>query len=89
MTAASRYIFCDIDGTLLYAKGSGRPAFSDAFLGAYGVPVDMSHINFAGATDLRVLEQLVAETESDLAELKRKMSQMYQSIQGRARLTSN
>ena len=31
MTAPSRYIFCDIDGTLLYAKGSGRIAFADAF----------------------------------------------------------
>jgi phosphoglycolate phosphatase-like HAD superfamily hydrolase len=61
MTAAGRYIFCDIDGTLLYAKGSGRGAFADAFKGAYGVPVDMGHINFAGATDKRVLDQLLRE----------------------------
>ena len=61
MTAPGRYIFCDIDGTLLYAKGSGRIAFANAFHDAYGVPVDMSHINFAGATDIRVLEQLLRE----------------------------
>ena len=61
MTAPGRYIFCDIDGTLLHAKGSGRLAFGDAFFDAYGVAVDMSGINFAGATDLRVVEQLARE----------------------------
>ena len=61
MTAPCRYIFCDIDGTLLYAKGSGRSAFADAFREAYGVPVEMAHINFAGATDTRVVEQLLRE----------------------------
>lgn len=61
MTATGRYIFCDIDGTLLHAPGSGRSAFGFAFEAAYGVPVDMAHINFAGATDLRVLAQLLAE----------------------------
>ncbi len=34
----SRYIFCDIDGTLLYAKGSGRPAFAAAFFDAFDTP---------------------------------------------------
>jgi len=61
MKAPGRYIFCDIDGTLLYAKGSGRIAFANAFLDAYGVSVDMSHINFAGATDIRVVQQLLRE----------------------------
>ena len=61
MTAPGRYIFCDIDGTLLYAKGSGRIAFAAAFHESYGVQVDMSHINFAGATDIRVVEQLLSE----------------------------
>lgn len=59
MKPADRYIFCDIDGTLLHAKGSGRPAFSDAFRDAYGMAVDTSHINFSGATDLGVLNGLV------------------------------
>ena len=62
MIASGRYIFCDIDGTLLQAKGSGRIAFGDAFEAAFGVPVDMAHINFAGATDLRVVAQLVRES---------------------------
>lgn len=68
-----RYIFCDIDGTLLYAKGSGRGAFADAFSEAYGVAVDMAHVNFAGATDLRVVEQLLRENglEADAARTRR------------------
>jgi phosphoglycolate phosphatase len=72
MTAPSRYIFFDIDGTLLYAKGSGRIAFADAFREAYGVEVDMAHINFAGATDTRVVEQLVRENglEMDPAKIR-------------------
>ncbi len=61
MTAPSRYIFCDIDGTLLHAKGSGSASFGEAFQKAYGVKVDLGHISFAGATDLRVVEQLVRE----------------------------
>ena len=61
MIPAERYIFCDIDGTLLYAKGSGRVAFGDAFESAYGVSVDMTHINFAGATDIGVVRQLARE----------------------------
>lgn len=59
----NRYIFCDIDGTLLYAKGSGRPAFGAAFLDAYGVAISIDHINFAGATDLGVLGQLAKEND--------------------------
>jgi len=61
MTARSRYIFCDIDGTLLQAPGAGSSAFGDAFLEVFGIPIDMGHINFAGATDIRVLEQLMRE----------------------------
>lgn len=65
MTAQSRYIFCDIDGTLMHAKGAGRFAFGAAFEAVYGVPVDMAHINFAGATDIRVIAQLLREQDID------------------------
>jgi len=61
MTAPSRYIFCDIDGTLLRAPGAGSSAFGDAFSEVFGVPVDMGHVNFSGATDIRVLGQLMRE----------------------------
>ncbi len=56
-----RTLFCDIDGTLLHAPGAGSSAFGDAFAEVFGIPVDMGPINFAGATDLRVLAQLMHE----------------------------
>lgn len=61
MTATSRYIFCDIDGTLLHAPGTGRRAVADAFAEAFGILPAMEHITFAGATDILVLEQLMNE----------------------------
>jgi len=61
MTARSRYIFCDIDGTLLRAPGAGSSAFGEAFAEVFGVMPDMSKVNFAGATDIRVLAQLMRE----------------------------
>jgi phosphoglycolate phosphatase-like HAD superfamily hydrolase len=61
MTAACRYIFCDIDGTLLHARGAGSSSFGDAFFDAFGIAINLGHINFAGATDIRVLEQLMRE----------------------------
>ncbi|WP_372794043.1 HAD family hydrolase [Pontiella sp.] len=61
-----RYLFCDIDGTLLYAKGSGRPAFGAAFFDAFGIEISVDHINFAGATDLGVLAQLAGENRQEL-----------------------
>ena len=61
MTARSRYIFCDIDGTLLRAPGAGSSAFGGAFAEVFGVVPEMHKINFAGATDIRVLAQLLRE----------------------------
>ena len=53
-------ILFDIDGTLLYAKGLGRPAFAEAFAIAYGHPVDLSATSFVGATDTAVIRALAA-----------------------------
>lgn len=61
MLKGDRILFFDIDGTLLYAKGIGRNAFSNAFYDAYKMKIDISHINFSGATDLGVLEKLISE----------------------------
>ena len=51
-------ILFDIDGTLLYAKGLGRPAFAEAFAEAYGVAVDMDSVSFVGATDTAIIREL-------------------------------
>lgn len=50
----------DIDGTLLYAKGLGRPAFAEAFAVAYGVPADFGEVSFVGATDTAVVRAMAA-----------------------------
>jgi phosphoglycolate phosphatase-like HAD superfamily hydrolase len=54
-------ILFDIDGTLLYAKGLGRPAFQEAFQAAYGVTADFSDISFIGATDTRIIRDLATQ----------------------------
>lgn len=53
------WIFFDIDGTLLYARGAGRKAFREAFDEALGWDQGVEHINFYGATDLDVFRKIV------------------------------
>lgn len=48
----------DIDGTLLHAKGLGRPAFAEAFKVAYGVAADFDAVSFVGATDTAVIRAM-------------------------------
>ena len=55
------WIFFDIDGTLLYARGAGRKAFRQAFEEALGWDQGVEHINFYGATDLDVFRRIAAE----------------------------
>jgi len=55
------WIFFDIDGTLLYARGSGREAFRQAFDEALGWEQSVEHINFYGATDLDVFRKICAD----------------------------
>lgn len=52
-------ILFDIDGTLLHAKGVGRPAFDRAFRAAYRQPYPhIDQLNFVGATDSGVLRAM-------------------------------
>lgn len=55
------WIFFDIDGTLLYARGSGRDAFRQAFDEALGWEQSVEHVNFHGATDLDVFRKICTE----------------------------
>jgi phosphoglycolate phosphatase len=55
------WIFFDIDGTLLYARGAGRKAFRQAFDEALGWDQGVEHINFYGATDLDVFRRIAAD----------------------------
>ncbi len=55
------WIFFDIDGTLLYARGAGRKAFRQAFDEALGWDQGVEHINFYGATDLDVFRRIAGD----------------------------
>lgn len=61
MEKEPEWIFFDIDGTLLYARGAGRKAFRQAFEEALGWDQGVEHINFYGATDLDVFRRIAAE----------------------------
>lgn len=65
MSANKKILLFDIDGTLLDASGGGGLAFGNAFCSAFECEKDISHINFAGATDLRVVRQLMTECGLD------------------------
>ena len=72
MSGAVFTLYFDIDGTLMIARGAGRRAFSHAFKDVYNLNIDISHVNFAGATDLGVLNELLKENDviSDLNLIK-------------------
>ena len=51
-------VLFDIDGTLVDVRGAGRRAFAAGIEEAWGIADDLFDVNFAGATDLLVLQQL-------------------------------
>ena len=61
MAKEQGWVFFDIDGTLLYARGAGRKAFRQAFEEALGWDQGVEHINFYGATDLDVFRRICAD----------------------------
>jgi phosphoglycolate phosphatase-like HAD superfamily hydrolase len=61
MEKEAGWVFFDIDGTLLYARGAGRKAFRQAFEEALGWDQGVEHINFYGATDLDVFRRICAD----------------------------
>ncbi|OUX38768.1 MAG: hypothetical protein CBE26_00650 [Kiritimatiellaceae bacterium TMED266] len=78
MSVARRTLFFDIDGTLLVARGAGRGAFARSFEEVYGLQIDMSHINFAGATDLGVLNDLLQEHQ--LADIEAEKHSFFERL---------
>ena len=53
-------VLFDIDGTLLDMRGVGRQSFVRALETTFGIRDDLAYINFAGNTDLNVLQQVMA-----------------------------
>ena len=52
-------VLFDIDGTLLDMRGAGRKSFIRALKTVFGLDDDIQYINFAGNTDLNVLQQVM------------------------------
>jgi phosphoglycolate phosphatase len=52
-------VLFDIDGTLLDMRGAGRAAFVRALESVFGWKDDIRYINFAGNTDLNVLQRVM------------------------------
>ncbi len=64
-------VLFDIDGTLLSANGAGRRAFSKALSTTFGWEDPMRHVNFSGATDLMVFDQIMAEKDYSPSRMER------------------
>ena len=59
-------VLFDIDGTLLDLHGAGRRAFALALEEAFGWADEIEYIQFAGATDLDVLDQVFRRHQGKL-----------------------
>ena len=53
-----RYIFFDVDGTLILTDGAGKRALAKAIKNKFGLGSSTADINFAGRTDLSICKEL-------------------------------
>jgi phosphoglycolate phosphatase-like HAD superfamily hydrolase len=67
-----KVVFFDIDGTLLHMDGAGRRAFTRALRRVQGWDDPIEYINFAGATDLQVLDEVAARHGRTLDDQERR-----------------
>ncbi len=59
-------VLFDIDGTLLDMRGAGRKSFVCALESVFGWRDEIAYVNFAGNTDLNVLQQVAAHHQTTL-----------------------
>ena len=65
-------VLFDIDGTLLDMRGAGRRSFAQAVEAVFGWPDDIGYVNFAGNTDLNVLQQVMAAHRHTMTETEQR-----------------
>ncbi len=65
-------VLFDIDGTLVDMRGAGRLSFVRTLKSVFGWEDEISYINFAGNTDLGVLEEVARHHGVTLSEADRK-----------------
>jgi phosphoglycolate phosphatase len=56
----AKLLLFDIDGTLINTGAAGLLGFARAFRDVFGADDDLSRVDFAGATDSNIIEQLFA-----------------------------
>ena len=61
-------VLFDIDGTLLDMRGAGRKSFVRALKTVFGWDDDIQYINFAGNTDLNVLQKVMEKHGRNLTD---------------------
>ncbi|NCA83042.1 MAG: HAD family hydrolase [Opitutae bacterium] len=67
-TARKRMVLFDIDGTLLDTGGAGRQAFIRGLARVMGARDELAYVSFAGNTDRKVLDQVMAARGQRLEE---------------------
>lgn len=77
---AIRYIFFDIDGTLLDAGRAGAHAFETAWTRTFGSPDRPPSLRFHGATDRGLLAQLFAE--AGIEETPTRRDRFFEAYEG-------
>lgn len=85
-------ILFDIDGTLLDMLGVGHLSFTRALEAVFGFHDELDYIQFAGNTDLNVLEQVLSHHgrvlhPSERAQFFQRLPQELAAAAARARLT--
>jgi len=84
-------VLFDIDGTLLDMRGVGRQSFVTALETTFGFRDELTYINFAGNTDLNVLQQVMAHqgrklTQEDSDRFHRQLPMELEAAAHKARL---
>ena len=60
-----KLLLFDIDGTLLTANGTGRPAVEAALADLTGTEISTEGISFSGKTDPQILREVLAQNDVD------------------------
>ena len=79
-----RLVLFDVDGTLVDVRGAGRRAFADALREAWAIEDALERVSFAGATDLGVLDRVLASRVPEAASRARASSSESPSSPSRA-----
>jgi len=82
VTASRRLVLFDVDGTLVTARGAGRQALARALVRVYGLAGAIDHYDFRGATDLRIVRDLLGGAGVPEARIAAGLADCFQAYAG-------